>query len=217
LFLLVANCRSAISGDWPRFRGPNGSGVSDVAGLPVEFGPNNNVEWKVTLAPGHSSPIVGRNQIFLTAHDGDNLVTVCIERNSGKVLWQAKITRPRVGRLNELNNAASPFPATDGENVYVFFQDYGLISYSGEGHERWRLPLGPFRNGNGMAASPIVSLFLMDYGHVAVVKAGRDWEVLAVNDLGEECFATPAIADGRLYIRTRNTLYCFSKSAGTGN
>ena len=43
------------------------------------------------------------------------------------------------------------------------------------------------------------------------LKAGRDWEVLAVNDLGEDCWATPAIASGSLYIRTRNTLYCFRK------
>jgi hypothetical protein len=44
-----------------------------------------------------------------------------------------------------------------------------------------------------------------------VLKAGGDWEVLAVNDLDDECYATPAIVDNRLYIRTRNTLYCFAE------
>jgi hypothetical protein len=52
--------------------------------------------------------------------------------------------------------------------------------------------------------------FVSDAGKVAVVKAGSDdWEVLAVNDLGEECYATPAIAGGRIYIRTRSSLYAF--------
>ncbi len=41
---------------------------------------------------------------------------------------------------------------------------------------------------------------------------GAEWELLAVNDLGEDCYATPAIADGRIYIRTRSALYCFGKS-----
>jgi len=46
-------------------------------------------------------------------------------------------------------------------------------------------------------------------GKITVLKAGAQWEVLAVNDLHEECYATPAIADGRLYIRTREALYAF--------
>jgi hypothetical protein len=34
---------------------------------------------------------------------------------------------------------------------------------------------------------------------------------VAVNALGDEVFATPAIADGRIYIRTKGMLYCFGK------
>jgi hypothetical protein len=44
-----------------------------------------------------------------------------------------------------------------------------------------------------------------------VVSAKSDWEILAVNTLGDEVFATPAFADGRMYVRTRSTLYCFGK------
>jgi outer membrane protein assembly factor BamB len=44
-------------------------------------------------------------------------------------------------------------------------------------------------------------------GKLAVLKAGADWEVLAVNDFAEPAYATPAIADGRLYIRAGSTLY----------
>ena len=49
-------------------------------------------------------------------------------------------------------------------------------------------------------------------GKMAVVKAGKDWEVIGVNDLGEDCFATPAIVEGGLYVRTASALYRFGKS-----
>ncbi|MGI8423372.1 MAG: PQQ-binding-like beta-propeller repeat protein, partial [Chloroflexota bacterium] len=52
---------------------------------------------------------------------------------------------------------ASPSPASDGTNVYVFFAELGLISYTADGQERWRLPLGPFESFYGMGGSPVVS------------------------------------------------------------
>jgi outer membrane protein assembly factor BamB len=67
-------------------------------------------------------------------------------------------------------------------------------------------------------ASPVAAdekvFFVSEAGKVAVVKAdGSNWEILAINDLGEECYATPAIADGRLYIRTRSSVYAFGQVA----
>ena len=56
--LVAAACPPLSAADWPRFRGPNGSGVGEVAGLPVEFGPQKNVLWKTALPPGHSSPLL---------------------------------------------------------------------------------------------------------------------------------------------------------------
>jgi len=47
---------------------------------------------------------------------------------------------------------------------------------------------------------------------VTVLNAAAQWEVLAVNDLGEEVHATPALAEGRIYVRTRSSLYCFGTS-----
>jgi outer membrane protein assembly factor BamB len=46
-------------------------------------------------------------------------------------------------------------------------------------------------------------------GKITVLKAGAQWEVLGVNDIGEEIHATPALSGGRVYVRTRNTVYCF--------
>lgn len=146
--------------DWSQFRGPNGTGISTTAGLPVEFGPEKNVIWKTPLPPGHSSPVLTRTRIFLTAHTNEKenhkLYVICLDRQTGKLLWQREVTRRQAGRLQLVNGPASPSPVTDGENVYVFFQEFGMISYDGNGRERWKLPLGPFNMFYGFGASPIL-------------------------------------------------------------
>ncbi|HYP14111.1 MAG TPA: PQQ-binding-like beta-propeller repeat protein, partial [Bryobacteraceae bacterium] len=48
-------------------------------------------------------------------------------------------------------------------------------------------------------------------GHISVLKAGREWEILARNDMGDETFATPAIDGDKIYVRTKSALYCFAK------
>ena len=147
---------SLASDDWSQFRGPNGTGVSETKGLPAEFGPTKNVVWKTALPPGHSSPVLTRDRIFLTAHDKEKLFVICLDRQTGKILWQKEAPRAQAGRLQNVNGPASPSPVTDGTNVYVFFQDFGMISYDPMGKERWKLPLGPFNMFYGFGASPIL-------------------------------------------------------------
>jgi outer membrane protein assembly factor BamB len=142
---------------WSRFRGPNGSGVSTSTRLPTEFGPDRNVVWKTELPFGHSSPALTRERIFLTGARGERLVTICLDRRSGKILWEREAPRSRVEKLDTRNGPAGPTPATDGTNVYVFFADFGLLSYDMDGKERWRVPLGPFNNLYGMGASPVLA------------------------------------------------------------
>jgi outer membrane protein assembly factor BamB len=144
--------------DWPQFRGPNSSGISDSKDVPVEFGPNKNVVWKTPLPPGHSSPVISGERIFLTAVDGEKkLYTLCLNRATGKEMWRREVPRPRQQKLHTNNNPASPSAVVDGKNVYVFFTDFGLISYTVDGKERWRHPLGPFNNPFGMGASPVLA------------------------------------------------------------
>ena len=63
-------------------------------------------------------------------------------------------------------------------------------------------------------ASPVAAdhkvFFVSEAGIVSVVKAAGDWEILQINKLNDQCYATPAIVDNKLYIRTRGTLYCFA-------
>ncbi len=145
-----------LSDDWPQFRGPNGTGISRAMNLPVDFGPDRNVLWKTPLPPGHSSPVLGRNRVFVTGFEGDKLFVIGLDRATGKIVWQRPVPRLRADRLRKPNNPASPSPVTDGENVYAFFQDFGLISFDSRGRERWRLPLGPFSLYYGFGASPVL-------------------------------------------------------------
>ena len=154
--LIALPLTSAASDEWSQFRGPNGSGVSETKGLPTEFGPTKNVVWKTELPAGHSSPVLTSDRIFVTAHTKEKLFVICLDRKTGKILWQREAPRAQEGRLQNVNGPASPSPVTDGTNVYVFFQDFGMISYDRAGKERWKLPLGPFNMFYGFGASPIL-------------------------------------------------------------
>ena len=169
LIALSISTIAAAADEWPMFRGPNGSGVSATTGLPSEFGPDKNVVWKTVLPPGHSSPVLTRDRIFVTAYDGGSgdkrngetlkgyrLLVFALDRTTGKILWQHEVPRSIQARLQNVNNPASPSPVTDGSNVYVFFQEFGFVSYTADGKERWRRPLGPFNMFYGFGASPIL-------------------------------------------------------------
>jgi outer membrane protein assembly factor BamB len=155
--LLTLLLATFISGEeWSQFRGPNGTGVSATTGLPDTFGPSKNVVWKTELPPGHSSPVLTSDRIFVTGHVKEKLYVISLDRKTGKIVWQKEAPRAQEGRLQNVNGPASPSPVTDGSNVYVFFQDYGLLSYDRDGKERWKVPLGPFNMFYGFGASPIL-------------------------------------------------------------
>jgi outer membrane protein assembly factor BamB len=154
LFLLVS---AAGAEEWTRFRGPNGSGVSYDTGFPTEFGKEKNVLWRTPVRPGKSSPVLTRYHIFLTAFENGKLFTQCFDRKTGRLLWERSVDRPRAESTEALNHPAAITAVTDGDNVYSFFIDYGLISYDGEGNVRWKAPLGPFSNSMGHSSSPIIA------------------------------------------------------------
>jgi outer membrane protein assembly factor BamB len=171
--LLVAMASSSICGqqqnqknsdaagsrtnEWLQFRGPNGTGVAEGFALPVEFSATKNLVWKTPVPFARSSPVVTAHQIFLTASEGDKLITLSIDRRTGKVLWRRDVGRARHMPIYKANDGASPTPVSDGKNVFVFFAELGLISYGPDGRERWRVPLGPFNSFYGMGGSPVLS------------------------------------------------------------
>lgn len=151
----MAGSAELSAADWLQLRGPGGAGVSP-AELPTEFSPSRNVVWKSAVPEGKSSPIVAGNRLCLTGAKEKTLETLCLDHRTGKQLWRDSIVVDRQENRHQLNHPASPTPVSDGRNLYVFFSDFGLISYTLEGKERWRLPLEPFSNLHGMASSPLL-------------------------------------------------------------
>src|ERR1700680_2785592 len=125
----------AAAADWTQFRGPNGSGISASKGLPDRFD-SKTLVWRTPLPPGHSSPVFTDDRIFVTAYDRKTLLTICLDRTTGKVIWRREAPREREESFQPTNSPSSPSPVTDGSNVYVFFGDFGLLSYGPDGNER---------------------------------------------------------------------------------
>jgi outer membrane protein assembly factor BamB len=65
------------------------------------------------------------------------------------------------------------------------------------------------------SASPVATggrIYLANEdGVVFVLRAGKDWQVIASNDLGEPIFATPALSGGRIYLRAQKSLFAFGR------
>ncbi len=168
---VVVFAEQGVAQDWPHWRGPSFDGATSVTGLPARFGPKENVAWVTAMTgPAASTPIVVGKRIFLTSTDkeGGRLLAVCVDRESGALLWErdagsgygagedaaSKIAGgPR-------SNYASPSPCTDDERVFFFFGNGDLVAYDYEGSELWRRNLqqsyGDFAFQWTFSASPTV-------------------------------------------------------------
>lgn len=116
--LAIMVSENAGAFDWPRFRGPNGTGVSSDRGLPAEIDRNKNLLWSVKIPEGNSSPIIIAQRIFLTAHVGEERFVLCLN-SKGEEIWRKKVSRARIESFHPRNGPTTPTPATDGKNVSV--------------------------------------------------------------------------------------------------
>jgi outer membrane protein assembly factor BamB len=159
LGVLLAGLAAAgpAAAQWGQFRGPNGSGVDAATGYPAAFSPTSRMVWKAAVPFARSSPVIAGSRLYLTASEGDQLLTIAFDATGGRELWRRSIRRPRTQAVYKANDPASPTPAADEHGVVVFFADVGLVAYAPDGTERWRQPLGPFKNFYGMAGSPIIT------------------------------------------------------------
>ena len=212
--------------EWPQFRGPNGTGVAEGSALPAEFSAKKHLVWKTPVPFARSSPVVTADRVFLTASEGDKLITLALDRKTGKVLWRRDAVRARHMPIYKANDAASPTPVSDGKNVYVFFGELGLISYGPDGKERWRLPLGPFNSFYGMGGSPVLAgntlVMVCDHrtnSFIVAVDARDGKELWRKSRPNFEAYSTPAIykpKDGpaQVIVLGSNTVDAYSLDKG---
>src|SRR5262245_1296669 len=126
LVVLIVGITTASAENWPCWRGPRQDGTSIEANIPVHWSATSNVVWKTELADlGHASPIVYGNQVFIVSAMTENQarLLLCLDRNSGKTLWQRTVLTAPLEAKHTLNSFASSTPATDGKRVYAAFLD----------------------------------------------------------------------------------------------
>ena len=192
--------------EWPQFRGPSGSGIAAADAHPATtWSATQNMKWKVALpGPGSSSPVIAGERVFITCYSGygdgssgagpEKLQRhlVCLERNSGKVLWDKSVPAELPedeysGNLRE-HGYASNTPVTDGERVYAFFGKTGVLAFDFDGRQLWKVNVGKQSSNRrwGSAASPILC-----QNTVIVNAAEEGRSVLALDKLtGKEVWKT---------------------------
>jgi outer membrane protein assembly factor BamB len=166
--LTILTLSSAIPAgeNWPAWRGPRGDGSSQATGLPVQWSNTENVVWKTKLpGNGYSSPIIWGDRIYLTwcldedAHKNKPRVLACLDRTSGKILWEKTVFSAPLEGKHRLNSYASATPATDGEHVWVAFLEAPnmvVVCYTMDGKEVWRKSPGKLLSVHGFCSSPIL-------------------------------------------------------------
>ena len=186
LVLLILTSAAVQAGDWPRFRGHNGDGISTEGPIPAKWDLATNLKWKADLpGKGSSSPIVLGDRIFVTCYSGYGEAAggdaaqlarhlVCVEKSSGKILWTKTVKNSAEedryqGFITE-HGYASGTPFTDGERVFAFFGKSGVFAYDLEGNELWNVGVGTSSSNRrwGSAASLIV------HGDSVIVNASEE-------------------------------------------
>lgn len=164
--------------DWPRFRGPMGTGIATSGtAVPSSWSPGANLAWKTEMpGPGASSPIIVGNKAFVTCYSGygleqanpgelENLVRhlVCVDVQTGKKLWQKDVKvvlpeDPYSGIGVTAHGYASHTPVSDGKNVYAFFGKSGVHAFDMNGNKLWSAEVGKESDPTrwGSSSSPIV-------------------------------------------------------------
>jgi outer membrane protein assembly factor BamB len=161
-FALVLTASGAEAGDWPQFRGPGGSAVSDETGLPVRWSKTESLRWKVALpGRGLSNPVIAGGRVYVTACTGvlqERLHVLCFDAATGKKLWERQFWATGNTLCHPKTCMAAPTPVTDGERVYALFATGDLACLDKEGDLLWYRALErdypTVGNNVGMAASP---------------------------------------------------------------
>ncbi|MCC2671281.1 MAG: outer rane biosis protein BamB [Armatimonadetes bacterium] len=179
--LLAASAVAAEN--WPGFRGPRGDGSSQEKALPLRWSATENVAWKVPIpGRGHSSPVVWGDRVFVVSalKETQERILLCLDRKSGKTLWQRVALKSPMEEIHPLNTHASSTPLTDGERVYVSFLDRDkmfIAAFDFQGKPLWDARPGAFSSKHGYCSSPIL------YKDTVIVNGDHDGDgyIVALN------------------------------------
>lgn len=158
---LVLPSPGASGEEWTRFRGPNGTGISSATGIPVTW-TKEDYNWQIELpVQGSSSPVLWKNQVFLTGDDTENgrRSLFSVDADTGKLLWRRDFPFEH-HYLHRDNDFASATPCVDEHGVIVVWsnpEQVLMMAFDLEGEEQWRRELGPFKGLHGSGSSPVIA------------------------------------------------------------
>ncbi len=194
--------------NWAQFRGPQGSGIAaDGPALPAEFNDQKNLIWKTEIGKGNSSPCIWGNRLFLTAFEGKTLQVLCLDKETGKQIWERRLPAPPV---NMYGTASSPILA--GGRL-VFFVDMRKDSWieaadPKTGETIWKT------DREGFTGSWSTPLHWKNGGVDEIVIYGIWWmkgydlkdgtERWSLPGLTDEPCITPVIGGGLIYLTSYN-------------
>ncbi len=236
--LLAAVAAPAPAADWPHWRGPERTGVARDAGVPLAWGPEKNVLWKVAL-PGvsGSTPIVSGERVFVQVSNGDRIELWSVARSTGEVAWRRELDggneKKRKGDLS------SPSPVAAGGRVWTVTGTGVVKAFDLEGRELWSRALqadyGKFGILHGYASSPLLvddTLYIQvlhgfytdDPSYVLALDAATGatkWRVERPSDAPREApdaYTTPALLErsGRREIVVSGADYVTGHDPATG-
>ena len=205
----------SLADNWPHWRGPTNNGVSVEKGLPVEWGEERNVVWKLVLPGGSSAtPVVWGNKIFLLAQESKQISMLCIS-TAGKTLWAAKVADVK-DKANGEKTLASPSPSTDGNRVYAMTGTGEVLSFDLEGREAWRFNAqeryGKFRLGFGFHTTPLLHAGRL---YLQLIHSGGAWVVAIDATDGKEIWKIERKSDGVAECEHAYTSPCIWTSGST--
>lgn len=163
--IIICSPAQISSGEenWPGWRGPRGDGSAENdSRLPVKWNIAENTLWKTPLpGKGHASPIIWENRIFIVSalDETRDRALICLERESGRILWQQTVLQSPPERIHKLNSLASSTPVTNGKLIFVSFLDRDemfIAAYDFSGKEIWKKRPGTFSSIHGYCSSPIL-------------------------------------------------------------
>jgi outer membrane protein assembly factor BamB len=201
---------AARANNWPCFRGPDRTGIAPPGNeaVPLEWSDTKNIVWKTELpGRGASSPIVWRDNIYVTAYSGYGLEKrdpyanihklvrhlICVDRQSGAIRWKADVPSMKpfehhFGEFLYLHGYASSAAVADESGVYVYWGRGGILAFDHAGKERWRFAETTKREHSwGSASSPIL------FENLLIVHADPEIEALIAFDkqTGREVWRVP--------------------------
>lgn len=160
--------------DWPKWRGPQDTGSSSLADLPIEWNAEN-VRWKTELSgKGCSTPIVWQNTIYVTAPIDGKDALIALDAN-GKSIWNVQFGSETPGKHRN-GSGCNASPTTDGTHVFVYFKSGTLAAVDLEGKTVWKTNLveryGPDTLFWDHGTSPVLT---QDYVVMARMHDGESW------------------------------------------